>query len=204
MRKFTNKGPRIAQLSLEAKLIYTVFCLMALAGLALSVVYYYEIVGSSSIEGVEQYYAGSSSSAHAGDAPKRVPALEGGPTLDLPDDDEDRAAPTPRRGVLIVRISRRKLLEVTHFHLFTVPVFLLIICHLFMLCRVRAALKFTILITGLGSTTLHLIAPWLIYWGGGPWAWTMPLSGALMGVSMALMTVWTCVAMWREQPAKNA
>ena len=178
--------------------MYSVFCVMSLAALAVSVIYYTELVGGKPTQGVKQYYAGESP-ARAGTS-KQAPAASDGPTIELPD--EDPAAVASSNGKMIVRISKRKLLEVTHFHLFTVPVFLLIISHLFMLCGIRPSLKLAILITGLASTSLHLLAPWLIYWGGGAWAWTMPVSGALMGTSMTVMTSWPCVVMWRRPPAK--
>ncbi len=205
MRKFTQKGPRIDQLSLEAKLIYTVFCLMSLAALAVSALYYVALVGGDATTGVKQYYAGDVSDPQlAPPSPdtRPTPSNSAGPALDLPDEEEPVAAES-HRAKLVVQVSQRKLLEVTHFHLFTVPVFLLIICHLFMLCGMRRWLKLGMIATGLGSTVLHLIAPWLVYWGGGAWAWTMPLSGGLMGTSLTVMTAWPCITMWRTRPAKK-
>ena len=49
------------------------------------------------------------------------------------------AAPSSEQ--LTVAVTYRKLLEVTHFHLFTVPVFLLIIAHLFMLTGLSSMAK---------------------------------------------------------------
>ena len=44
-----------------------------------------------------------------------------------------RVFPDEEPPKLVMAVTYRKLLEVTHFHLFTLPVFLLIIAHLFML-----------------------------------------------------------------------
>jgi hypothetical protein len=52
---------------------------------------------------------------------------ESGPALFLPPDGEDLAAFEP--------MPRRKLLEITHFHLFSMPVYLLILSHMHMLSR---------------------------------------------------------------------
>ena len=60
------------------------------------------------------------------------------------DGPEDRAAAVEAAASseqLTVAVTYRKLLEVTHFHLFTVPVFLLIIAHLFMLTGLSSTAK---------------------------------------------------------------
>jgi hypothetical protein len=193
MRGFAGKGGRIDQLSVEAKLVYTAFCGFALAALAVSVLYYGELVGSSATRGVREYYAGEAPPGAGDRADPPAAAPEGGPAIELPPD-EAPAAPPER---IIVPITWRKLLEVTHFHLFTLPVFLLVIAHLFMLCRMAPALRFGIVLSGVLSSALHLLAPWLVFWGGGGWAWTLPVSGVWMTASMLLMTGWPMIAMWR-------
>src|SRR5262249_59302642 len=95
-------------------------------------------------------------------------------------------------------ISYRHLLEVTHFHLFTVPVFLLIVAHLFMLTGLSAAAKLGwILACGL-SSLVHVGAPWIVRYAGG--AFLMPSSGAVMLGAFGFMTVYSVYAMWRGGP----
>src|SRR5437016_4319494 len=127
MRQFAMKGFRISQLTREAKVLYTFFCVLALAALVVTTLYYYDLVGAG-LGGVQEKYTGR---VHT-DAAEAAPA--GGPELDLP---PEARAPTK----IVVGMSYGKLLEVTHFHLFTVPVFLLIIAHLFLLTPVRAGAK---------------------------------------------------------------
>ena len=56
---------------------------------------------------------------------RRAGAARPGPAIQVPEEDQGRPP-------IIVPMTYRKLLEVTHFHLFTMPVVLLIIGHLFL------------------------------------------------------------------------
>ena len=74
--------------------------------------------------GVAGYYAGA-----ATHAARRGQRADGGRAAHR----AARRSRSRRSEQLTVAVTYRKLLEVTHFHLFTLPVFLLIIAHLFML-----------------------------------------------------------------------
>jgi hypothetical protein len=183
LRQFASSGFRIWNLSREAKLIYTCFGLFSLAAIVVSMMFYEDLVGPKTA-GVAGYYAGAAhASAHA-DAPAM-----GGPKIELPDE-------AARSEEITVAVTYRKLLEVTHFHLFTVPVFLLIIAHLFMLTGLSSAAKTAWIVTGWLSAFVHLLAPWLIRYGGRAWTFTYPTSGALMGLALSVMTVYPMVVMW--------
>lgn len=193
MRQFAQKGFRIEQLSLEAKLLYTAFLLFSLAALFVSVLYYSDLVGDRPFAGAREYYAGEAPASPAASTELSEGLSEGGPELFLPDEvvEHDEASP------MLLSMTRRKLLEVTHFHLFTLPIFLLVIAHIFMLCRMRPAFKLGWIGSAITSSAVHLLAPWLIFWGGSGWAWLMPTTGAWMSVSMIILIVWPAFAMWR-------
>ena len=53
--------------------------------------------------------------------------------------------------------------------LITVPVFLLIIAHLFMLTGLSSTAKTVWIAAGWLSAFVHLLAPWLIRYGGTAW-----------------------------------
>lgn len=204
MRQFASGGFRIWNLSREAKLVYTGFGLFALLALFVSMLFYEDLVGGGTA-GVKQYYAGASNSAPAAatnDAPasnSSASASNSGPKLELPDEPA-----APRK--LVVAVSYRKLLEVTHFHLFTVPVFLLIIAHLFMLTGLSQAAKTAWIVAAWLAALLHLAAPWLVRYGSPSVAWIYPLSGAAMAVTTTMLTVYPMIVMWRPRPdsAKRA
>src|SRR5205823_13739684 len=127
--------------------------------------------------GVAGYYAGTAAAektpppAAAGRAGDEVH----GPDIELPDE----SARGEQR--ITVAVSYRKLLEVTHFHLFTVPVFLLIIAHLFTLTGLSPTAKLVWIAMGSASSLLRLAAPWLVRYGGEAWGFSYPRAGAVMG-----------------------
>ncbi|MGZ3408208.1 MAG: hypothetical protein ACXVAN_17285 [Polyangia bacterium] len=183
MRQFASSGFRIWNLSREAKLIYTGFGLFSLAAIVVSMMFYEDLVGPKTA-GVAGYYAGASHQS----APEGASA--GGPKIELPDE------PAATSEQITVAVTYRKLLEVTHFHLFTVPVFLLIIAHLFMLTGLSSTAKTVWIAAGWLSAFVHLLAPWLIRYGGKAWSFTYPTSGALMGLALTVMTVYPMIVMW--------
>lgn len=188
MRQFASSGFRIWNLSREAKLVYTGFGLFSLLALVVSMMFYEDLVGPKTA-GVAGYYAGAATA-------KAAPAAAaGGPKIELPDE----AASSER---ITVAVTYRKLLEVTHFHLFTVPVFLLIIAHLFMLTGLSSTAKMAWIATAWVTALVHLAAPWIIRYGGAGWTWLYPSSGALMGLAMTVMTVYPIVVMWLPRPDK--
>ena len=206
MRQFASSGFRIWNLSREAKLIYTGFGLFSIAAIAVSMMFYEDLVGPKTA-GVAGYYAGAAHGAAstpaaatgtkpAGAAPSTAPGA--GPTIEMP---AEEAAATSEQ--LTVAVTYRKLLEVTHFHLFTVPVFLLIIAHLFMLTGLSSAAKTAWIATGWLSAFVHLLAPWLIRYGSASWSFLYPTSGALMGVALTVMTVYPIVVMWLPRASRK-
>ena len=194
MRQFASSGFRIWNLSREAKLIYTGFGLFSLAAIVVSMMFYEDLVGPKTA-GVAGYYAGAAHASATRDAP-----LPGGPKIELPDE----AAPQTSEQITVA-VTYRKLLEVTHFHLFTVPVFLLIIAHLFMLTGLSSTAKTAWIAAGWLSALLHLAAPWLIRYGSASWSFLYPTSGALMGLAMSVMTVYPMIVMWlpRREAARG-
>ena len=195
MRQFASGGFRIWNLSREAKLVYTGFGLFSLLALLVSMLFYEDLVGGGTA-GVKQYYAGESHAPGVSAPPSPSPPNEaGGPKIDLPDEAQPK---------LVMAVTYRKLLEVTHFHLFTVPVFLLIIAHLFMLTGLSPTAKAAWIVAAWLSALLHLAAPWLVRYGSASLAWTYPLSGALMAISMTMLTVYPMIVMWRPRELKRS
>jgi hypothetical protein len=209
VRQFASAGFRIWNLSREAKLVYSFFGLFSLLAIGSSALFYEDLVGSHTA-GVRAYYAGEES-APAPRSDKTAapgasqPGLQPGPEIALPDE----AAGEPARP-LTVAVTYRKLLEVTHFHLFTVPVFLLIIAHLFMLTGLRSSTKAAWILATWLAALVHLAAPWIVHYGGGRYAAVYGLSGAVFGVTCVALTAYPIWAMWfgapprEERPARPA
>jgi hypothetical protein len=201
MRTFASSGFRLWNLSREAKIIYTFFCVFALAAIASSVAFYEDLVGPRT-GGIGAYYAGEGATRAAA-PPERAAGAGGGggPEIALPDEE-----PGARRAAapLTVAVTYRKLLEVTHFHLFTVPVFLLIVAHLFLLTGLRPSTKAAWIVAGWLSALAHVAAPWVVRYGGAGFAPLYAASGALFGVTSLVLTGYPVLAMWTGGHGRGA
>jgi hypothetical protein len=184
MRQFASSGFRLWNLGVEAKILYTTFCLLTLLGVLSSALYYGDLVGSGT-RGIRRYYAGE---APAAEAPAAAAA---GPAIDVPEGEERARAP------IVVPVSYRKLLEVTHFHLFTMPVVLLIVGHLFLATGLGERAKRGWLVAASASVVAHLATPWLVRYGGASWAPLHALTGGALALSMSVLTLYPVLAMWR-------
>jgi len=162
--------------------VYTVFLLFTLLGLGLSLFLTHDMVGID-LRGVGEYYGGAA-------APFEESTREGGPALVLPPDGEKLAAFEP--------MPRRKLLEITHFHLFSMPVYLLILSHIYMLSRSRKKAKASWIAIGSFGTLLHVAAPWLLARGCPGAAATYAASGVMMLVGYLVMSVVPLREMWQR------
>ena len=194
MRQFASSGFRIWNLGLEAKIVYSFFGLFSLLAILSSLLLYEDIVGRRTAT-VSAYYAGEQSIAAPPAMGAASPATGSGPEIAMPD--ERGLAPSP----LTVAVTYRKLLEVTHFHLFTVPVFLLIVAHLFMLTGLGARAKVIWIVSAWLSALLHLAAPWGIRYGGAALGFCYPISGALFFLTTTVFTAYPIWAMWFGAPA---
>lgn len=89
-----------------------------------------------------------------------------------------------------------RLMEITHQHLFAMPLTLLVASHLYMLTRRPLGEKRTVV--GIAATvmTAHIAAPWIVRYGGGSWAWLMPVTGIPFGATFTWMTVVPLTEMW--------
>lgn len=187
MKQFAAPGFRVWNLPVHTKVLYSAFCVLTLFGLLSSALYYETLVGGG-FQGVRAYYAGDAEDNDKA-APRDADAAAG-PALELPAE--------PRR--LVVAMTFRKLLEVTHFHLFTIPVVLLIVGHLFFATGIGERAKLWWTAGASASVTLHIATPWLVRFGGGALAPLHVFSGLFMAVCMTVVTAYPVHAMWFKRP----
>jgi uncharacterized membrane protein len=190
VRDFAASAGRLRVLSFGAKLLYTAFAISAIIGLLVS----WQLYGAAIGEGGDKvYYSG----AEAPKKPEPAAAPEGdGPALELPEE-----ATAPR--AMTEQISERKLLEVTHFHLFSVPVYVLILAHLWLLARMPAWLHTAGIVASVVTSGLHLAAPWIVRGRPGLSA-LMPISGILMLLAMGIIAIVPAIDMWLPRPARRS
>lgn len=193
MRDFTASAGRLRILPLGAKLLYTAFAVSALIGLLVSWRLYGAAIGEG---GAPAYYAGAPVTEPTSREPPKEAIESGGPALELPEE-----ATAPR--VITEQISERKLLEVTHFHLFSIPVYVLILAHLWLLARLPPWLHAAGVIGSVAASGLHIAAPWLVR-GRPAMAPLMPASGVAMLVTMGAIALVPAIDMWLPRPARRA
>ena len=154
---------------------------------------YADSFGGLSGRSSAEYYRGGAVAA----APAPREDAAGGPALELPGESE---APAPMR----LEKPARQVMETFHFHLFTVPVVLLIVGHLFMLTALSTRLKVGVITVASVATFVHLLAPLLVRFVGPQWGWLMPVSVVGAAVGWLPMLVWPLWEMWRPVPAQEA
>ena len=200
MRQFASSRFRLWNLSRPAKLIYTCFCGLSLLAILSSLLLYEDLVGpslrSGHVQRVSTYYGPDQSPLPPpATAVSDAPPPPSGPAIAIADED---ASPS-----LTLSMPYRKLLEVTHFHLFTIPVFVLILTHLFLLTETSALSQMVWISLAWRSALLHILAPWLIRFGSMRLALSYPLSGFGLFVSCLWLTAYPVWVMWRGKPSDS-
>lgn len=96
-------------------------------------------------------------------------------------------------------MSFRELSEITHFHLFTMPVLFLILIHVLYLTEAGGGLKVITTWAAFGGVFFDLLSPWLIRYVSPVFALTMLLGDVLMAVSFIILLVIPLYEMWIKQ-----
>ena len=175
MREFASPSTRAAALPRPVKALYTAFCALTVAGLLSCVALY---------DGVVRFGA------------RTTPAELYGQLVTYYRPAADRPLTTAAEASAVPRMTPRKMLEVTHFHLFSMPMYLLVLGHLFLLTGLRARAKTGWIAAAGAATLIHLSAPWCVYFGGGALAWIYPISGAALLVTFAVLMGVPLYEMW--------
>lgn len=93
-------------------------------------------------------------------------------------------------------MSFRELAEITHFHLFTMPVVFMILVHVLYLTMASHWLKVCMTWMGFGGVILDLVSPWLISYVSPVFVLTMLAGDILMTVSFLVMMSIPLYEMW--------
>jgi hypothetical protein len=164
------------RLSLEARVLYSAFSLFLVIGVLSSAWLYHDDALTLSPAAATRHYLGDASSPPS-DNPLDAPVAE----LALPK-------------------SARQVMETFHFHLFSVPVCLLIIGHLFMMTSWRTRAKVAWLVAASLSTLGHLLGPPLIRFASSAFSALFVASAAAMLVTWLVLLCAPLWQMWRARP----
>lgn len=189
MRVFARPSA-LRRLSLEARLVYSGFCVFMAVGYATTAWFYLDDDLGARPAQAARYYLGEAAAPAA-------PSAADGPAMDLPGD-------LPAAEPLRLAKSPRQVMETFHFHLFSVSVCLLILAHLFMMCGLPTGLKAGLVVAAYVASLAHVLAPPLIRLVHPDWAALMFPSAVGMGLTWLIMTLWPLVEMWVLLPPKRA
>ncbi|HIG30803.1 MAG TPA: hypothetical protein EYQ50_24560 [Verrucomicrobiales bacterium] len=89
-----------------------------------------------------------------------------------------------------------ELVETTHFHLFSYPVFLLIQGHIFLLTAWPRSIKAAVVVASFVGSALYLAAPWLVIYGSSHFAWIGFIGRWTLAISLFLYLVVPLYEMW--------
>ena len=93
-------------------------------------------------------------------------------------------------------MSFRELAEITHFHLFTMPVVFMILVQVLYLTNAGSRLKVVTTWISFGGVMLDLVSPWLISYFSPIFVLTMLTGDTLMTVGFLIMMVIPLYEMW--------
>jgi hypothetical protein len=92
-----------------------------------------------------------------------------------------------------------ELLETAHFHLFSMPIFFLVLGHIFFLSSVGERTKLVVILASFVALVAEIALPWLIVYHSARWAWLEhPTRITLFGTFLVfiLVPLWE---MWTRQ-----
>jgi uncharacterized membrane protein len=174
MREFASATSRVASLPAPAKALYTGFCALTAMGFGTAIALYAQILRLGAQTTPAELFDHLVGYYNPAAAPSGVGPLGS--------------------------ISTRALLQVTHFHLFSMSVVLLVIGHLFFLTRLDTRAKQGFILAAVFATALHLFAPWAIVFFGRALAMLYPLSGFALAATYGVLMAVPLYEMW-SRPA---
>lgn len=101
-----------------------------------------------------------------------------------------------REEELIYPKTRGELLEYTHFHLFSMPLFLFVQGHLFLLTSLPRRLRVWTVAVSFIAFASHTASPWLITYGAREFSLLLIASRAVLAATMLFFTVFPLREMW--------
>jgi hypothetical protein len=96
-----------------------------------------------------------------------------------------------------------ELIELTHFHLFAIPLFLFITGHVFLLSRWPARLKAGVVFAAFVGAAGLIAAPWLMVYHSPHWSLLTLVSRVLLAGSFLIFLAAPFREMWGRERAEN-
>jgi hypothetical protein len=97
-----------------------------------------------------------------------------------------------------------ELLETAHFHLFSMPIFFLVLGHIFFLSSLAERTKLAIVLISFAALLAEIALPWLIVYHSRAWAWLEHPTRAALFLTFVVFVVVPLREMWSGEPPAAA
>ncbi len=97
-----------------------------------------------------------------------------------------------------------ELLETAHFHLFSMPIFFLVLGHIFFLSSLPERTKLAIVLVSFCALLAEIALPWLIVYHSGAWAWLEHPTRAALFVTFLVFVIVPLREMWANGIRRDA
>lgn len=97
----------------------------------------------------------------------------------------------------------QELAETTHFHLFSMPIIFLTLCHVLYLTSVSDMTKRLLTLISFSGVILDIISPWLIRYVAAPFALLILLGDIMMAAGIIFSTLIPVYEMWIKSNVKE-
>ncbi|HEY2932946.1 MAG TPA: hypothetical protein VGK99_14475 [Acidobacteriota bacterium] len=97
--------------------------------------------------------------------------------------------------------SYAELLQTTHFHLFSMPVVMLILGHIFLMVSWSIRARVTVILLSFAGMLFELAGPWLMRYGSENWGWVLLSGECCLAVSLTCYIVVPLWEMWFRRTA---
>lgn len=99
--------------------------------------------------------------------------------------------------------SPLEMLEVSHMHLFSVPVVFFILGHAFIMTTLPERIKYRTVGASVAAVFLSIGSPWMVRFGSGAFGWVKVAADLLLAGTLLLMAIYPLYEMW-WQPRRLA
>lgn len=95
--------------------------------------------------------------------------------------------------------SYLELLETTHFHLFSMPVVMLILGHIFLMTTWPVWARLTVVVMSFAGMLGEMVGPWLVRFVSGSCGWVFLAGEVLLAISMTCFIFVPLWEMWKPR-----
>src|SRR5262249_20853778 len=122
-----------------------------------------------------------------------------------PSSSDDELPMEDATGAIPTQLSARmntfgSLVDITHPHLFQIPMMLFVLAHFLMRTRTRGWFKLGNYITAFGGMIAFVVTPWLVRYSSLRWTPLLYIGACAMGLTVVVMVVVPIWDMWRGHP----